>query len=217
MYYGSGSSTAMLVLMVIAFIASIVITVFGYRMFVRTSADQRFSITDQTTWGPFFNFDVLLIEKIMKALYLFSASFTALSSLAVLIGMLFTGIPVSVFLVMLIVVPIAVILQEVLIRVLYESVMLKIITTRNTTEIRNMMNGGAPTTPAMPTTPGSFTPNAGFGAAPKAAPQVSPQQWTSPVQQVTAPPQAGGTKICPQCGNRLAASAKFCGTCGMRF
>ena len=202
MPYESGTPIVMLVLMVVAFIASIVLTVFGYRMFVRTSSSQRFSIADQTTWGPFFNFDILLIEKIMKALYLFNAIFTARSSVAILIGSLFTGIPINAFLVLLIALPIGLVFYEVLIRVLYESIMLKIITTRNTTEIRNIMGGGAPdySTPA----------------ASQPAPQPA-AQWRSPVQQITAPPQVGDTKVCPKCGNRLAASAKFCGTCGTRF
>ena len=72
--FGIGASAGIFVtLLVIAFIAAIVLAVAGYRKYVDDGDQQHFSLKDSSTWGPFFRFDKLVIDKILKALYLFCA------------------------------------------------------------------------------------------------------------------------------------------------
>ena len=66
-------------LLVIAFIAAIVLAVAGYRKYVSDGTEQPFRLKDPGTWGPFLRFDKLVIDKILKALYIFCAIFTAMS------------------------------------------------------------------------------------------------------------------------------------------
>lgn len=202
--YNAPNPAALIIFMLLALVASLVITVVVYRTYVRTAPGQRFKIDDQATWGPFFNFDILLIEKILKALYIFFAVFTVLSSLAVLLGMLFMGLPFQAFLVMLILTPISVLINEIVLRMGFESSMLKVIIARNTTEIRSTMGG----------TPAGYV--SGAYGQPLGAPAMNPQQ--AYVAPSAAPAQiAEAPKVCPNCGRSLPAGAKFCGGCGTRF
>ena len=68
-----GFGSAFGVLMFIAFIAAIVLTVMGYKRFISDKNELHLSFKDKESWGPFLRFDILLIDKILKALYIFSA------------------------------------------------------------------------------------------------------------------------------------------------
>ena len=75
-------------LSVVAFIASIVLTVILYRKFV--SPDSVHKITPGVSgWATFFRFDHLLVENILKALYMFFAFEIAFQCIALIIGVPF--------------------------------------------------------------------------------------------------------------------------------
>ena len=76
----------------VAFIASIVLTVMGYKKYVGDDGGlSRIDVRDQRTWGPFLRFDTLIIDKVLKALYVFNAIFFALSMCVGAIAMLSRG------------------------------------------------------------------------------------------------------------------------------
>ncbi|MBR4425849.1 MAG: hypothetical protein IKS66_07925 [Oscillospiraceae bacterium] len=87
------------------------------------------------------NFKSLLIDKLIKVLYIFSTCFTVLFA----IFELFAGLPFLWFLILLIGGPI-------LIRLLYESFMLFVLLTQNVIEINRKL-GGSPAEPEVPAVP----------------------------------------------------------------
>lgn len=85
-YYGGilPSTGTGLVLSVIAFIAAIVVTVLLYMKYISEG-----KVTTQATkhdWGPFFRFESLIIEKILKVLYLFTTCLIAFEAIASIIA-----------------------------------------------------------------------------------------------------------------------------------
>ena len=91
--YGSYGSVATqagvgLVLAFIAFIAAIVVTVIFYRKFI--SVDNVYKTPGvKGDWGPFFRFEHLIIENILKVLYIFTASLIAFECAASIITSFF--------------------------------------------------------------------------------------------------------------------------------
>ena len=159
MYYGttyahSAGMSVVAILIVIAFIAAIIVAVLGYKKYVTGPDEARINIKDQATWGPFLRFDSLLIDKIVKALYLFNALFIAFAYVAVVIGSIYDGF--GAFLGTLIFGFLALVVVELLVRVLHESIMLSVIVARNTSDIKRMMGGpqaGGDVLPPMPYAP----------------------------------------------------------------
>lgn len=205
-YYGYGmggsplnsllqAGTAFTVLSIVAFIASIVCTVIVYKKYVSTAdAYSRVNRDKQETLRSFLRFDTLIIEKLLKAFYLFGAISTVFFALAILISSLFVsaGAFGGTFIAVIIIVPIS----ELIHRVVYEFVMLNIVIARNSTEIKNMMQGNNPQANSTPTqgTPGNVaSPSPNYSAVGGAAVSQS---------------------VCPHCGNPLKPGQKFCGVCG---
>ena len=159
MYYGttyahSAGMSVVAILIVIAFIAAIIVAVLGYKKYVTGPDEARINIKDQATWGPFLRFDSLLIDKIVKALYLFNALFIAFAYVAVVIGSIYDGF--GAFLGTLIFGFLALVVVELLVRVFHESIMLSVIVARNTSDIKRMMGGpqaGSDVLPPMPVAP----------------------------------------------------------------
>jgi len=273
--YGAGSVVTG-VLVIVAIIAAIIVAIMGYRRYAADPMEARTNIKDQSTWGPFLRFDTLLIDKIVKALYIFNALLVAFVYIAVLIGSLFNGF--GAFLATLIFGGLACIVVELLVRVFHESIMLAVIVARNTSDIKRMMgaNGpgaggiptpvtpqpgptpyapapspttGCPVPPTSPVPPNDFavptapvapvepvrpTPVASAEAAPipepdsdvvvvetvaEAAPD-KPRQ-TQETAAVTSVPAEGveqpATRICPNCGAVISATAHFCIVCGTKI
>lgn len=88
--YGAMATQASvgLVLAFIAFVAAIVVTVIFYRKFI--SVDNTYKTPSvKGDWGPFFRFEHLIIENILKVLYIFTASLIAFECAGSIITSLF--------------------------------------------------------------------------------------------------------------------------------
>lgn len=182
-------------LSVVAFIASIVLTVILYRKFI--SSDSVRKITPGVSgWATFFRFDHLLVENILKALYMFFAFEIAFQSIALIIGVPFgPGMRMGVgqFFMWFFGLVIGVIVLEVILRISFEFSLLTVLIWKNTTAIRKTMEQGAqlPAASGMPGSPNQV-------AAPNAAAQTVPQGW-----------------LCPKCGHNNR-TGKFCAKCGAK-
>lgn len=194
-FYFLGSGTPIEVLSIIAFVAAIVCTVIGYRRYISTgNVYNRINRSDARGLAPFLRFDTLILEKILKALYLFSSLHMVFEAIAILISSIFTS--AQVFMYVLLGVVIILPILELLNRLLYEFLMLNVIIARNTSDIKNMMLGeampaqGAPFNPVAPNTPAQG-PAMGGGAAPQ--------------------------NCCPYCNTPLKPGQKFCGVCGNKL
>ena len=171
-------------LMLVAFIASIVLTVIGYKRFVGSTTSLRVDLRDQRTWGPFLNFDTLIIDKVLKALYMFNAIFTALEAVVVVISLLSRSF--GAFVVGLIAGAIALVVVELLLRLTYELIMMTIVIARNTSEIKRAMVGGE-TADADGISPLSTEPAPAFTPAPAPAPAEQTYTYVPPVAPAPAP------------------------------
>ena len=86
--FGIGAAGGIFVtLVVIGFIAAIVLAVVVYRKYASDGNEQPLSFKDKSTWGPFLRFDKLVIDKILRALYIFCAIFTAFFFLALVLSL----------------------------------------------------------------------------------------------------------------------------------
>lgn len=219
-----GFGSAFGVLMFIAFIAAIVLTVMGYKRFVSDKNELHLSFKDKESWGPFLRFDILLIDKILKALYIFCAIFTALFFLAIVLASLVDGIVA--FLVSLIMCAILCLITELLERVTFESVMLSVIVTRNTNDIKEMLRNrpasqlppaeADPVPPVEPVAPAEKAPEP---PAPKAsAPQPpEPEPAEAPEAPEPSEPTPHAPSFCPECGTPVEPGSHFCRECGTKL
>lgn len=205
------------ILMVVALVASIVLTVIGYFKYARIPGSKLIDVKDKDAIGPFLRFDTFLIERVLKILYMFFALFHAFSCVATLISSFVVNFLMG--FVMVFVMAIVLVVGEILIRITYESRMLRIVIARNTTEIKQQLGGGSPSN-ASAMFDGAPTGGQGAGLAPSvspahrgapSAPQAQPSGWGS--LQAGGSPSASFT-ICPNCGARLQAGSRFCGACG---
>lgn len=128
-------------LSVVAFIASIVVAVILYRKYISTRpASSAPGI--KRDWGPFFRFESLIIENILKALYIFVAVLIAFECAADILVSFFSlinnpggalaGIVVTI---------IVCIVFEVLNRLGFELTMMTILIWKNTAVIRQSLTG----------------------------------------------------------------------------
>ena len=199
-------------LLVIGFIAAIVLAVIVYRAYASDGNDQPFSVKDKSTWGPFLRFDKLVIDKILRALYIFCAIFTAFFFLALVLASLADGIVA--FLITLIMCAIFCLIAELLERVSFESIMLSVIITRNTNDIKGMLSNRSssqlPPASAVPEVPVSPAP----AEAAKPAPEP-PAESAPPAPEPPATPGAG--HFCPECGAPVQPGSHFCPECGKKL
>ncbi len=217
-------------LLAIGFIAAIVLAVVVYRKYASDGNEQPLSLKDKSTWGPFLRFDKLVIDKILRALYIFCAIFTAFFFLALVLASLADGI--AVFLITLIMCAILCLIIELLERVSFESVMLSVIITHNTSDIKGMLER-RPTTelpPAGPAPEPPFQPGPVAPVEPDSESPVAPvepeqpqtpatQQAPAPAPEATSPeqtaPATGG--FCPMCGAPIQPGSHFCPECGKKL
>lgn len=207
--YGSYGSVATqagvgLVLAFIAFIAAIVVTVIFYRKFI--SVDNVYKTPGiKGDWGPFFRFEHLIIENILKVLYIFTASLIAFECAASIItsffgfmydaGAAFGGI---IFFLILFVV------LEIINRLWFEFSLLTVLIWKNTSAIRKSVaaddtssNAGGfnPFNPVIPQ-PGNASQAAqntntatSFASGASSAQAGSPSASAQPTQPVAQPAQ----------------------------
>lgn len=205
--YGSYGSVATqagvgLVLAFIAFIAAIVVTVIFYRKFI--SVDNVYKTPGvKGDWGPFFRFEHLIIENILKVLYIFTASLIAFECAASIItsffgfmydaGAAFGGI---IFFLILFVV------LEIINRLWFEFSLLTVLIWKNTSAIRKSVaaddassNAGGfnPFNPVIPqagnAAQAAQNTNSSFGATTSSAQAGSSSSSAQPTQPVAQPAQ----------------------------
>lgn len=205
--YGSYGSVATqagagLVLAFIAFIAAIVVTVIFYRKFI--SVDNVYKTPGvKGDWGPFFRFEHLIIENILKVLYIFTASLIAFECAASIItsffgfmydaGAAFGGI---IFFLILFVV------LEIINRLWFEFSLLTVLIWKNTSAIRKSVaaddassyaSGFNPFNPVIPQAGNAAqtaqNTNTSFGATASSAQAGSPSSSAQPTQPVAQPAQ----------------------------
>lgn len=225
--YGSYGSVATqagvgLVLAFIAFIAAIVVTVIFYRKFI--SVDNVYKTPGvKGDWGPFFRFEHLIIENILKVLYIFTASLIAFECAASIItsffgfmydaGAAFGGI---IFFLILFVV------LEIINRLWFEFSLLTVLIWKNTSAIRKSVaaddassNAGGfnPFNPVIPqagnaaqtaqSTNSATSFASGVSSAQAGSPSVSAQP-TQPVAQPTQPVSASAVSSQPSAASQVS-------------
>lgn len=130
-----------LVLGFIAFVAAIVVTVLLYRKFISTDNIHKVPGVKHD-WGPFFRFEHLIIENILKVLYIFAACLIAFECAASIITSLLSimydpGAAFAGIIVMLIVC----VVLEVINRLWFEFSLLTVLIWKNTSAIRKSVSG----------------------------------------------------------------------------
>ena len=219
--YGSYGSVATqagvgLVLAFIAFIAAIVVTVIFYRKFI--SVDNVYKTPGvKGDWGPFFRFEHLIIENILKVLYIFTASLIAFECAASIItsffgfmydaGAAFGGI---IFFLILFVV------LEIINRLWFEFSLLTVLIWKNTSAIRKSVaaddassNAGGfnPFNPVIPQAGNAAqtaqNTNTSFGAATSSAQAGSSSSSAQPTQPVAQPAQPAAQPTQPVSANTV--------------
>jgi len=227
-------------LMLVALIASIVLTVIIYRRFVSNKAAGGLKLKDRATWDKFFRFDSFIVDKILQVLYIFGAVSSATFTVVMILLSLSGGI--GAFLAALIGGVLLCLIYQVIHRALFELLMLGIVTARNAISIRRMMEqdrgivstesaGGeepapapaaapvppapvpaAPVPPAAPTAaPEPPAPAPEPEPAPAPEPEPAPEPAHEPAPEPASAPEPG---VCPACGEKNEPGSHFCGNCG---
>lgn len=215
-YYGynglnwlMAAGSASVVLLVIAFIAAIVLTVIVYREYISGYGSKTVSFKDKSTWGPFFRFETFLVDKVLKALYIFAAIFTATAACAGVIiaiiaaagvGSYNGSYGIAAFFTILLSDVVSFIIFEFLARIGYELQIMFITLCQNTTAIRNKVVGvqvdTRPNRPvsrwAMPRQAPAVPVNGAPYNAAQAAPTSPQAQPVAPTAPQTAPAPAAG-------------------------
>lgn len=205
----AGSGTG-IVLSVIAFIAAIVVSAILYSKFI-SEKKVAGSTSVKRDWKPFFRFESLLIEKILKALYLFTACFIAFEAVANIITSLTVIVynPGGVILGIIGALILGVIL-EILNRVGFEFSLMIVLIWKNTSDIKKSLtvntasknNEGASQS-------GEST---AVAAAPviaeaPAKPATTPVASAAPTEQTAAPVKSTATSAAPAQKEAPAAPA----------
>ena len=230
-----GFGSAFGVLMFIAFIAAIVLTVMGYKRFISDKNELHLSFKDKESWGPFLRFDILLIDKILKALYIFSALLVLFGCAAGALSSLSFGF--GAFLASLVGMALLCILLEILLRVGYEFAMLNVMIARNTSDIRRKLFSDASAAPAAPTAPAPAPAPVAPApvvpvapAAPAPAPEAAPEAPVAPEPEPAPTPEPDAFETAPTtvldrsdqapadpapvAPTEVAPKASFCPNCG---
>ena len=201
----SGSGTGVTVLFVVATIVVLICTVMIYVQYCKTN--------DTTPngqgwdWRGYLNFDKLSIAGVLKFCYIFCALETCVIGVCVWVAATVSS-GVEGFFVGLLCALIIVALYELMIRVIFELMILQVKIAENTSALRaGMETRGAA---AGRTAPLSGT----SSATPQGVPAAREAQ---PAQQQGASSQAAGAQAwtCPSCGTQNTMGS-FCRNCGSK-
>ena len=230
------AGTVFVILLLIAIIVTIVLTVVLYRQYAKEPGEKAFDFSNKATWGPFLKFDTMVVDKVLRVLYIFCAVGFALLELAIVLSSIAGGF--GSFLVTLIFCALITIVVELFIRVQFELAMLLVKINRNTTDIKHTVCGDAPVYPTLPTygaapaqpnppvqpvtpvapssnvTPAtSVAPSAPVAPATPTAPEApaAPANPVAPVAPVA--PEAPATPVAPEAGQPQAGTV-VCPQCG---
>lgn len=184
-----------LVLMVLAFIAAIVVTVLLYRKYISAQKPVRVPGTKRD-WGPFFRFENLIVEKILQALFIFTACLIAFESAASIITSI-VGIAMYPYgaggaVISIIIVLIIFVVLEVINRIGFEFSIMTVLICKNTTAIRSKVCGDTPQPVRFagddaPEEPEAPAPRTSAPADPHRYSRYNTQQYTSHPTAVVAP------------------------------
>ncbi len=213
-----GSFGIFLVLGFIGFVAAIVVTVLLYRKFVSDGTPR---VSGKRDWRPFFRFETLLIDKILKAFYIFTSCLIAFESVAAIVAGLcsFIANPLGA-LVGIVLIAIGCVVFEVLNRLGFEQTMLMILVWRNTSDLRKGLVGdqlyGNPSASSAGSAPVANPASSTEGVS-GGYPGVSSQPATPAAQPSSSNHSAASPSawICPSCGTSNK-SGSFCSQCGKR-
>lgn len=213
-----GSFGIFLVLGFIGFVAAIVVTVLLYRKFVSDGTPR---VSGKRDWRPFFRFETLLIDKILKAFYIFTSCLIAFESVAAIVAGLcsFIANPLGA-LVGIVLIAIGCVVLEVLNRLGFEQTMLMILVWRNTSDLRKGLVGdqlyGNPSISSAGSAPVASPASSTEGVS-SGYPGVSSQPATPSAQPSSCNPSAAPSSAwtCPSCGTNNK-SGSFCSQCGKR-
>ena len=215
MYYNNynyNAISALPALLFIAVIVTVVLTVMIYKRYISSSNVKLIDFQDPRSVAAFLRFDTLLIDRILKALYLFNAIGLPVFGFAISLGVCFvdfgSGLATLFFM------AVGVLVGEVLLRLMYEAAMLRVVIARNTIAIKRAL--GVPEEASgddiLDTTAEPSVTSSEFVSQNAVMPEVdyAPNQLTSQA--------ADGTPHCPNCGAPITRTdAKFCGCCGYQF
>ena len=139
-----------------------------------------------------FNFDALLIDKILKFLYIFSTVFViCVGFLGIIQGFRVIDYTGDVLLYGFLVL----VLGPFVVRLFYELLMMMVILVKHVAEINRKVKNENPGAPAEDLSTAPAEPYAPAAPVTRAAPRpVAP--------------------VCPACGSKMKPGAKFCGVCG---
>lgn len=200
----ASAAAVFMVLLLIGFIASIVLTVVLYKKYGSDNRQPSFRLGDKSTWGPFFKFDTLIIDSILKVLFIFCALDVAFFFIAVILASVALGF--GAFILTLIFGAIGLLISELVIRVSFEESMLSVIITHNTIALKNHFCGDG--------TPGD-------APAAQLPPSDAPVDPVAPVEAApeveVAPEASSESKTCPECGTENDSNSNFCYKCGKQF
>lgn len=184
---------------VLSIIAIIVLTIVGYVKFLGKGADRR------SKGSSFFQFDHFYIEKILKAIYLFSAVCVTVAAVAAPFGAAATASSFSYYLDFgavagaffggLLSGIVTFLVGQFLCRISFEFSLMFVRLVTDTRAIRTAVAG-----------------DPGAGVLPTAAAQAHPFGGSQLSSQQPAA-QAAPVWTCPQCG-RTGNAGSFCGSCG---
>ena len=229
--YASDYSGAAGAVILIFMIAVVVLTVIMYRKYCGKNSNPN------TKAAKFFRFDKLLIDKVLKVLYIFNALSIAAVCLFLPIAALISGTSAVKFFSTLIGAVLAFVVWQVIARLVYEGIMLFVRLVIDVRDIRNTVCVDKPTAPeviAKDDDPIAPAP-APAPAAPVAAPAVAAApaeaaDATAPIEPAaeaaptpaapataeTAAPESAAdsnTWTCKKCGT-VCTEGVFCANCG---
>lgn len=172
----------------VAFVAAIVVTVLFYKKYIAVDNIHKVQPSQALKhhdWGPFFRFEHLIVENILKVLYIFFASLIAFESAAFILSSLM-GIfsdPGAVLFSIIFILIICVVL-EVVTRLWFEFSLLTVLIWKNTSAIRKTVSNGEPE--SVPNAPVPGVPVSGYASQQPSQQPMNYQQY-APAQPVTMP------------------------------
>lgn len=188
--YGRSSSylSTLGVCLILAVIGGIVL----YFTFLSKKNEHKF--TGFLGWlYDFLNFKKLVVEAILKVLYLITACYMTLGGFVLLFSSFGVGILMMTF-------------GNIVARISYEFLLILILICKNTSEINNKMKDN-----------NSKDPNSMFvsGIEIPKKPEVTKNTASQETSSSAAEPQK--TSFCPKCGTKISTTDEFCSNCGNKL
>lgn len=190
-YYGTAMTIAVIIAAIVAVAGAVLSMIFIVPEKKRKTLNGFFGMV-----ADLFNFKYLVIEKILKFFYILSTLFAIVFSLFMIFGVGgLSSIPTGL---------IGVVLFPIIIRLIYEGLMLLVLQVKNTMEINKKLKN-------MNETPEGDDP---FNSLPKFPKKEQPAQQPpqQPVQQQYQP----RVIFCGQCGTQYDANRGPCPKCGTK-